>query len=549
MIKSLVLFTCMVAFLPIDAVVMAQPADSVQVNWVRQYGSGYTSDFNFADDIAVDGAGNVYVTGLSFGSNQLYDFVTIKYNSVGDTVWVRRFDGPGNNWDAARALALDAEGNVYVTGETYSDSTFFDYLTIKYDAAGNQQWIAQYHHDDDRAVAIALDGSGNVCVTGSSSRPGTLPDYATVKYNNAGQQQWVARYNGPESQADFAVGLALDPSGNVYVTGTSDDLSVEFFPAYATVKYNSDGVQQWAVQYRELWSYANAIALDDSGNAYVTGRSFGLGTYYDYATVKYNATGVQQWVARHNGGSTTDDYAYALAVDASGNVYVTGESVEITNGTADCVTIKYNASGVEQWVAVYNGPGNAGDVGNDIALDAGGNIYVTGESRGPSGADDYATIKYNPEGVEQWVVRYDSGPGDTFDLPSAIAVDASRNVYVTGRSARTGESIITTIKYAEIPVSVKQSDEDLPAAFMLEQNYPNPFNPSTVIRFSVPRAGFLTLKVFNMLGEEITTLVSDDVAAGAHQVQWQPQNVASGVYVCRLQAGAVAQTRKLVLIR
>ncbi len=199
-----------------------------------------------------------------------------------------------------------------------------------------------------------------------------------------------------------------------------------------------------------MWTYAADIAVDAAGNSYVTGHSYSSsGSFYDYATVKYNTAGTQQWVKRYDGPGSSDDYAKAIKVDAAGNVYVTGEAFFIVNNGSDYATIKYNASGVQQWVARYNGPGNSVDVGNAIVLDAGGNVYVTGESRGANGDDDFGTVKYNPAGVEQWVVRHTSPGNDVFDLASALAVDGLGCVYVTGRSNQVGSSLITTIKYMQ----------------------------------------------------------------------------------------------------
>ena len=538
-------------FITLNYALHAQNHDSVQLGWVEQYVSGNSPAFDFAYDIETDGSGNVYVTGSSYGPNEMPDFATIKYSSSGDTLWVRRYNGPGNNFDIARAIAIDAAGNVYVTGETFSESTDFNYVTIKYNSAGNQQWVAQYDgpsSNDDGALDVAVDVSGNVYVTGHSWQSGTSWDYATIKYNSAGVQQWVGRYNGPGNIADFAVALGIDPLGNVYVTGTDNDLSVTHFPAYATVKYNSNGVQQWAARYNVLWSYASAIAVDNSGNVYVTGRSYELGTFYDYATVKYNTSGSQQWVSRYNGPGTSDDYATSIAIDASGNVYVTGEAFFIPNEGSDYATIKYSASGAQQWVARYNGPASSVDVANDIVVDGSGNVYVTGESRGTSTEDDFATLKYNASGVQQCEARYNSS-GNTFDLASALAVDASGNIYVTGRSANTGFSTITTVKYVMVPVSVNGQNTEIPREFSLLQNYPNPFNPSTVINYSVPKNSFVTIKIYDLLGREVKTLVSSEHIAGNYTETFDGSAFASGIYYYTMMANGYIETRKMIILK
>src|SRR5262249_18403070 len=147
---------------------------------------------------------------------------------------------------------------------------------------------------------------------------------------------------------------------------------------------------------------ANSIAIDSAGNVYVTGKSFGSGTDDDYATVKYDSSGQEQWVARYNGPGNCGDSANAIAIDTAGNVYVTGESFGLGTDN-DYATVKYDSSGQEQWVVRYNGPRNGSDEADAIAVDAAGNVYVTGESVG--GYYDYTTIKYDSFGQEQWVAR------------------------------------------------------------------------------------------------------------------------------------------------
>jgi hypothetical protein len=106
------------------------------------------------------------------------------------------------------------------------------------------------------------------------------------------------------------------------------------------------------------------------------------------------------WVARYNPSVSSEDIAHSIAVDGSGNVYVTGGSYG-TGTQYDYATIKYNAAGVQQWAARYDGPGNGLDEANFIVVDGSGNVYVTGRSEGVGTQSDYATIKYNSAGVQQ----------------------------------------------------------------------------------------------------------------------------------------------------
>jgi len=469
--------------------------------------------------------------------------------------WVARYDGPASSDDYAIAIAIDDAGNVYVTGWSYGSGTNRDYATVRYNSAGTEQWVARYDgpgNGDDYACAIAVDGSGNVYVTGDSNGSSGYYDYATVKYSSAGIEQWVARYNGPGNAWDYATSIALDDAGNVYVTGVSDGSGTEDYD-YATVKYNPAGVQEWVARYNgpgDSDDNATSIAVDGSGNVYVTGSSWGSSTFRDYATVKYSPSGVQEWVARYDGpwNNWDGDAALAIALDDAGNVYVTGYS-RGSGGNGDYATVRYNSAGEEQWVARYDGPASGGDVALAIALDDSSNVYVTGESIS-SGADlDYATVKYNPSGVQQWVARYD-GPASRSDGSVAIAIDGAGNVYVTGVSVGSETDYdYATVKYSQGP-GVAEASPDVPG-HRLEVAQ---LTPEPVITYTLPSSSSISLKVYDVTGKLVETLVSGSQEAGTHTVTWdgrdeEGRKLSSGLYFIRVTTPRSSRFAKVVMLR
>jgi hypothetical protein len=435
---------------------------ALATGWVAEY-DGSAGDYDRVHAIAVDAEGNIYVTGGSHGSELTRDYATVKYGPDGEELWVKTYNGPASRYDRAYAIAVDGEGNVYVTGESTGSGTGGDYATVKYDPDGKELWVKRYNgwgNSSDAARAMAVDGEGNVYVTGSSSGGETYYDYATVKYDSNGNQLWVKGYNGPGSGNDIAIAIAVDGFGNVYLTGRSKGSGT--WDDYATVKYDTGGNELWVKRYNgpaNSNDMVSAIAVDTSENVYVTGESYLSETVSIYATVKYDTNGNQCWMKRYNGPASRHNYASAIAVDAEGNVYVTGRSGDWT--VYDYATVKYDTDGNELWVKRYNGPANGNDIASAIAVDTSKNVYVTGSSSGGETYYDYATVKYDSNGSQLWVKRY-NGSANGDDEASAIAVDTLGNVYVAGGSEVSNTDWdYVTVKYGEPEeVEVKM---DLPA--------------------------------------------------------------------------------------
>ena len=418
-------------------------ASEVQEEWVRQYDASVWHPT--PQQLAVDDEGSAYVIGYNSDG-----YLTAKYDLDGALRWVRSYEGVNSNTDITQAITSDSDGNVYVTGYSYYATNRCQLATVKYNTDGNELWREEYGYylnpgswDYFYARSIAVDEKGNVYVVGSIYTESRVGSILTVKYDTNGNRQWIREYRAPGTRSNSGRFVALDNLGNVYVSGyISDDTSED----YATVKYDADGNELWVRIYDGPSSYMDvpsAIAVDNAGNVYVTGRSQ-LGSSTDYATVKYDTDGVEQWVKRYDGPGAASDGAGALAIDSQGNVYVTGSSAG-TNGYSDFATVKYDSDGNEIWVARYDGPANSGDGGfkNNITVDNSGGVYVVGASKGITTGDDFTLVKYSAaDGVQEWVMRY-AGPGTAQDLPYSVALDSNGNIYVSGQSSND----LTLIKY------------------------------------------------------------------------------------------------------
>ncbi|MBZ0155889.1 MAG: SBBP repeat-containing protein [Alphaproteobacteria bacterium] len=183
--------------------------------------------------------------------------------------------------------------------------------------------------------------------------------------------------------------------------------------------------------------FARAIALGPSGNVYVTGQSCQSQTNCDYATVAYDRNLSRLWVARYSGPANGADNPSAIATDSAGNVYVTGESCESNGTNCDYATIAYDPNGNELWVARYNGLGNGSDSAHALAIGPSGTIYVTGGSYASKAYNDYATVAYDANGNELWVARY-NGLANAHVSAQALAIGPSGTIYVTGWIEGTG---------------------------------------------------------------------------------------------------------------
>ncbi len=370
--------------------------------------------------------------------------------------WLRTYDSPAHGMDLGFGVALDSAGNVYVTGYEDRDDLGLGYniWLRKYDSDGNTLWTQTYdspYHADDYGQGIALDAADNVYVTGYEDRSDLGQDINIWlrKYDSDGNTIWTETYDSPAHSHDSGHGVAVDSAGNAYVTGAEyrDDLGQSY--NIWLRKYDTNGNTLWTDTYDSPYpgldtDTGRGVAVDAAGNVYVTGyeERGDLHQQYNIWLRKYDADGNTLWTKTYDSLDHRNDYGSDVAVDAAGNVYVTGSEVRDNQG-ANIWLRKYDTDGNTLWTQTYDNPAHTWDQGYGVAVDAAGNVYVTG-------FQDYALNpniwlrKYDTDGNILWTETYNSPAAD---IGQSVAVDTAGNVYVTGNS----DGDIILLKYAQVP--------------------------------------------------------------------------------------------------
>jgi hypothetical protein len=423
-VRAVVFLICLL----FPGVLLAQ----IQQAWLATYNNGLTNGTHQAVLMKLDPSGNLIVTGFSQNTNNNLDYVTIKYAPNGTRLWAARHNSTNNADDQPRGLAVDEAGNVYLTGT--SD-------TVKYDSAGQEQWSASYGgqglaldtngnvyvtgflsnvfstvklnasgsnlwmriidfpgHTADGSHQIAVDTAGNAYVAGQVGCDYfEYVGYGLIKYDLDGNQLWgvLGFSNAFACTAIKAIvkAVAVDPAtGDVTITG---NLLGSGGYDFATVRYASDGTYEW--RYLRAYTSSDSCAgmnVDGAGQVYLTGFIFiDDSLHTEWATIKLNSNGVQAWKRQYGGGPSPFHAADGVVLDGQTNIFVTGFE-QFQNAPKDITTIMYDNNGNQLWVQRYDGPAHGNDEGKSIAVDAQGSVYVAGSQTVPGGGTELILIKY-----------------------------------------------------------------------------------------------------------------------------------------------------------
>jgi hypothetical protein len=375
--------------------------------WTRQVG---VNGQDYGTGVSVDANGNVYVTGTTL-TNALpgqtgaggADAFVMKFNASGMPEWSRQFGS--SEGDSSYGSSVDADGNVYVVGDTFGTLTGqanaggSDAFVVKYTASGALLWIQQIATSfTDHAGAVGVDSNGNVHVAGytagaltGQTNAGTF-DAFVVKYDASGTLVW-ARQFGTDS-GDYARGVGVTATGTVYLAGSTRGTLPAQTSAGAEdafiARYSSSGTLNWTRQFGTVGvDQVMALSVESTGDSYIAGSTTGPLSGQTHAggvdafVMKYDSGGTWQWTRQFGTGG--DEEGLAVHVDWGGNAFVAGYTTDTlpeqtTVGQRDAFVTKYDVSGTLGWTRQFGTQedDSAAGVGADMA----GNAYVAGYTGG-----------------------------------------------------------------------------------------------------------------------------------------------------------------------
>jgi uncharacterized delta-60 repeat protein len=524
----------------------------------------YDYPFDSPVKIITDKDGNIIVTGITNNLITNFDIVTLKYNTKGELIWSKIYQSPDDFYDSPTSVDVDGEGNIFVTGYRGCFPVFCsgisDFITIKYNPDGIQEWVKIYNSTDgdDIAMSVKTDSAGNVFVAGyCKNGPSGDNDFKIIKYDTFGKLIWQRDYDGPGHSSEFVTDMILDKSGNVIVTGES--ISSGAYDV-ATLKFDSEGTLLWSDRLTSPGKivFPQSIKSDNFGNIFIAMEKSNLSTYdsVSLGVIKYSPDGKELFNINYPRSNWGFPY---MSIDSKGNFYITyADYSSNLNAGIGIFTIKFNNEGKDIWKKEFNRAVFSNDYPSDIQNDGMGNVYITGYSypEGNYEFNDFTTIKYDENGNEIWQEYYD-GEFKKSDVAYSMDLDSKGNVIVTGGSVVDDnyKTVISTVKYSQTELTnLENSDTKLVTQYDLLQNCPNPFNPSTSIKFELAKESFVKLKVYDLTGREVAILVNEVKQAGIHSVTFNGSNLSSGVYFYKIevrngQAGNFTEIKKMTLIK
>jgi uncharacterized delta-60 repeat protein len=454
-----------------------------------------------------------------------------------DTLWTRTYGG--SNGDGAYSVQQTADGGYVLAGITRSfGAGGVDFYLVKTNSQGEPLWTRTYGGSaEDTAYSVQQTADGGYVVAGRTVSFGAGSyDFYLVKTNGQGDTLWTRTYGG--SSYDEATSVQQTADGGYIVVGAGDD---DFY----LVKTNPLGDTLWTRTYGGISSdWAESVQQTADGGYIVAGftESFGAAGS-DFYLVKTNPLGDTLWTRTYGGSSY--DWANSVDTTSDGGYIVAGTTESFGAGSKDFYLVKTNSLGDTLWTRTYGG--SSSDGAGSVQQTADGGYIVAGyTSSFGAGMQDFYLVKTNSSGEPLWTRTYG---GSSTDRAYSVQQTTDGSYVIAGFTASFGAGGYDFYLVKTGPeLAADEPPVFSPTSFDLSC-FPNPFNSSTTIAYDLPKAGHISLRVFDLLGREVSVLKDGVVEAGTHRVTFDGSGLASGIYFARLDAGAFSQTKKLMLLK
>ncbi|MFH2144225.1 MAG: S8 family serine peptidase, partial [Bacteroidota bacterium] len=389
----------------------------------------------------IDNYGRIYTAGNTIVPGQNANILTTRYDEDGNIVWQQTYNYSGGSKDYGTCITSDNNGFIYVAGASYINlSHLTDFAILKYDTTGNLIWSTNYNGGNykiDIPSSIAVDNSGNIYVTGASAGYLTNEDYLTIKLDNNGNVVWNKSYDYAGFN-DRPIGIVLDDQDDIIVTGYSE-LSTNS-SEIATIKYdNLNGSQLFVYRYPQIANGINrpeSIKKDNLNNIIVSGFEKHPAEGYNIKTIKFDNNLNVIWSKTHD-ETGNNDKAYSLDIDNQNNIIVCGYASN-QNSTKDIITIKYDSNGNELWNQKRTTVDQLGNgEAKKIKFDSSGNSILLC-SKTENNTDNILTIKYDSLGNKLWEKELDVTNNDVI---TDLVVDQTGDVYLSTKQDNNYNSI------------------------------------------------------------------------------------------------------------
>ena len=470
------------------------------------------------------------------------------YAQIPDTAWTKTFGGTEADEGFSVQQTTD-EGYIICGATTSFGAGLHDVYLIKTDALGNTLWTKSIGGgSEDWGYSVRQTMDGGYIITGATSSFGD-GGILLIKTNSSGDTLWIKTFNG----IDIAVGNSVQEiqNGGYIIAGTKKSLGVNNNDVWL-IKTDDKGDTIWTKTIGGNGSdHGSSIQQIQGGGYILTGEtySFGAGSG-DVWLIKTDAYGDTLWTKTF--GGIYDDAGSSVKQTIDGGYIITGSTKSYGIGDFDVWLIKTDTYGDTVWTKTFGG--NYDDFGISVQQITDFGYIIVGWTRSfGAGNWDAWLIKTDSLGNIIWTETFG---GNNFDVGNSVQETTDGGYIITGYTYTfgIGESDIWLIKTTPDISEVENDTNEIISNFSLHQNYPNPFNPVTKIKFEIPGQArndntLVTLKVYDILGREVATIVNEEKPAGEYDVEFNGSNLPSGIYFYQLKAGSFVETKKMILLK